>query len=137
LIARAQQEGNALSSEQLPEMPGVDAANLYRQESYTDLQVGSIQCLFPVKDDGSKDESRKARFIGSTSLMTPQGALPVQADIEAETLAEAAAKFPEAVKASVERMIEEAREMERQARSNIVVPKGGNVGGAAGGLHIP
>lgn len=133
-----------MSADNIPEIPGVNADELYRQETITDLKVGSIQCLHPVCTDGSDDESRTSRFIGSTSILTPQGMLPVQADIEADSLEEAVKKFPEAMKAGIERMVEEAREMEREMRNNIVVPKGplpdaagGQPGKPGGGMIIP
>ena len=55
------------------------------------------------------------------------------APIEAANLAEAIAKFPAAVNEAVERLMEEAREMQRREASRIVVP--GDVpilGGAQG-----
>ena len=48
--------------------------------------------------------------------------LPVQAPIEAASLTEAFDKFPEAVQQAVENLIEQAREMQRQEASRIVVP---------------
>ena len=40
----------------------MDAANLYREESYTDLKAGSLRKLVPVKADGTDDPSRPAIF---------------------------------------------------------------------------
>ena len=133
-----------MSAENLPEMPPLTADNLFRQETFTDLKVGTIQRLTPVKADGSVDESRNERFVASTSIMSPHGAVPVQADIEAKDLKEAVEKFPAAVKAGVEKMVEDARELERQMRSGIVVPKGnmdvsgmGGGGAPGGGIALP
>ncbi len=100
----------------------VDKDNLYREETYTDLKVASIRQLVPIKVDGSVDESRERMFMGETTLMSQRGPLPVQAPIEAKTLAEAFEKFPEAVNKAVEQLIEQAREMQRQEASRIVVP---------------
>jgi hypothetical protein len=47
--------------------------NLYREDSFTDMQVGSIRVLIPVKPDGSEDSSRAALFIGQAQVMSPQG----------------------------------------------------------------
>ena len=56
-------------------------------------------------------------------LMSPNGAIPVQCIIEgAKTLSEAAAKLPEAVEKAVQTMIAEAKEIQRQESSRIVVP---------------
>ncbi len=103
----------------------LDRNNLYREDSFTDLQVGEIRRLTPVQTDGSDDPGRSPVFIGQTQIMTPQGPLPVQGPIEAATLAEAIGKFPVAMKAAVSQMVEEVRRMqqqERQQESRIVVP---------------
>ena len=68
-------------------------------------------------------------FIGETTLMSQRGPLPVQAPIDAKDLAEAFEKFPEAVNRAVEELIEQAREMQRQEASRIVVPGQGPAGG--------
>ena len=100
----------------------VDKSNLYREESYSDLKVASIRRLTPVREDGSEDPDRDTLFIGETTLMSQRGPLPVQAPIEAKTLAEAFEKFPEAVNAAVDNLIEQAKEIQRQEASRIVVP---------------
>jgi hypothetical protein len=123
----------------------VDVANLYREEVFTDLRVASIRKLVPIKADGSPDASRPPLFTGQTTLMSAAGPLPVQCPIEASTLEEAAQKFPDAIRQAVERLVEEAREIQRREASRIVVPgampipglKGGphgGMGGAGGGL---
>jgi hypothetical protein len=100
----------------------VDKQNLYREEVYTDLKIASIRVLTPVTVDGEVDSSRPVIFSGETQLMSQMGPLPVHAPIEAANLDEAIEKFPEAVNAAVERLMEEAREMQRREASRIVVP---------------
>ncbi len=100
----------------------VDKTNLYREETFSDLKVASIRQLTPVHADGSVDESRETKFIGETTLMSQRGPLPVQALIEAKSLSEAFDQFPEAVNQAVEQMIDQARELQRQEASRIVVP---------------
>jgi hypothetical protein len=100
----------------------VDRDNLYREEAFTDLKVASLQRLTPIKPDGSPDESREVLFVGQTQLMSQAGPVPVHFPIEAKSLAEAMEKFPEAVNRAVERLIEEAREIQREEASRIVVP---------------
>lgn len=100
----------------------VDTANLYREELYTDLRVATLRKLVPVRTDGSPDASRPVLFSAQTTLMTQAGPVPVSAAIEAQTLEEAARKFPEAIQVAVERLVEEAREMQRREMSRIVVP---------------
>lgn len=130
-----------MSTEDAPQEIGdvrVDTANLYREEVYTDLRVATIRKLVPVRADGSPDDSRAALFSGQTNLMSQAGPLPVECPIEATSLDEAALKFPEAMKAAVERLMEEAKEIRRREASRIVVPggplPGGGIPGGGGGI---
>jgi hypothetical protein len=101
----------------------INTDNLYREEAFTDLTFATIRRLTPVKIDGSVDESREPIFTGMTQLMSPNGPIPVQCIIEgAKNLSEAAAKLPEAIEKSVQAMIAEAKEMERQEASKIIIP---------------
>ena len=109
-----------------------DASNIYREERLTDLKVGSIRRMVPVKVDGTDDPDRKPVFAGQTQLMTQMGPVPVEFAIEVETLEEAVAAFPECVKKAVEQMVEEAREYQRREASRIVVP--GQDGPGMGGM---
>jgi hypothetical protein len=101
----------------------VDLNNLYREEAFTDLTFVTIRRLTPVKADGSPDDSREPIFTGMTQLVSPKGPVPVQFLIEgAKTLAEAAEKLPNAVEKTVQEMIAEARQMELDEASKIIVP---------------
>jgi hypothetical protein len=113
----------------------VDKNNLYREETFTDLKVASIRRLSPIRIDGSDDSSRPVIFVGETTLMSARGPLPINCPIEATTLSEALDAFPQAVQDAVERLMEEAREMQRQEASRIVVPGQGG-GGLPGGGRI-
>jgi hypothetical protein len=113
----------------------VDVASLYREEIFTDLRVASIRKLVPIKPDGSPDPSRPPLFTGQTTLMSAAGPLPVQCPIEADTLEEAAQRFPEAIRQAVERLVEEAREIQRREASRIVVPGAVPIPGLKGGSH--
>lgn len=100
----------------------VDRDNLYLEEVFTDLKIATIRRLSPVKSDGSPDASRPTLFQGQTQLMSQMGPLPVSCPIEATSLDEAMDRFPEAIAEAIERMIEEARELQRQDASRIIVP---------------
>lgn len=115
----------------------VDKSNLYKEESFTDLKVATIRRLSPIREDGTPDASRPVLFTGETTLMSDRGPLPIQAPIEAKDLNEAMDKFPEAVQGAVERLVEQAREMQRQQMSRIVVPGQGGGGGIPGGGGLP
>lgn len=111
----------------LPEVR-LDPAGLYREEIYTDRRAGTIRRLTPVTVDGATDPKRPVLFSGQTQLLTPAGVLPLAFEIEAGTLEEALAKFPEGVNVALEQAIDEARELRREAASRIVVPEVGASG---------
>ena len=107
----------------------VDSENLYLEEVFTDLKVATLRRLTPVKADGSPDETRPVLFHAQTQLMSQMGPLPVNCAIEAADLDEAMRKFPEAIAEAIERMIEEAKELQRQESSRIIVPGAAPAGG--------
>ena len=100
----------------------MDRTNLYREESFTDLRIASIRRLTPVKPDGSPDKARKTLFVGHTNLITPNGPLPIQNVIQAKELQQAIKKFPEAMQAAMERLVEEAKKHKQKEESRIIVP---------------
>ena len=59
----------------------MDAANLFREEIYTDRKIGVIRCLVPVTADGKVDESRKVIYTGEAQIMTQMGALPISFEV--------------------------------------------------------
>ena len=107
----------------------VDRENLYLEEVFTDLKVATLRRLTPIKADGSPDTTRPVLFHAQTQLMSQMGPLPVNCSIDASNLEEAMQKFPEAIAAAIERMIEEAKEMQRQEASRIIVPGAAPMGG--------
>ena len=107
----------------------VDKGNLYREESFTDLKVGAIRRLTPVTPDGSADKTRNPIFVGHSSIMSPNGPLPIQNVIKAKELQQAIKKFPEAMQEALERLIEEVKKMQenepspiQQNESRIIIP---------------
>ena len=101
----------------------MDAANLYREESYTDLKAGSLRKLVPVKADGTDDPSRTPIYTAATQVMTPGGVLPLSGEVEgAKTLADAVAGFAPAIKQAIADLREEMAAMQRERASQIVVP---------------
>jgi hypothetical protein len=115
----------------------VDENNLYREENFTDLRVASIRRLVPIKVDGSPDESRSALYVGSTHIMSQMGPIPVQAQMDVKTLAEAIQQFPQAIAQAIEEMVEEAKERRRDAANRIVVPGTMPPGGLTGSGGMP
>jgi hypothetical protein len=100
----------------------IDRGNLYKEETFTDLKVGMIKRMTPVKSDGSEDKTRKSVFVGQTSLMTRGGPLPLQAVIQAKDLQQAIKKFPEAMKVAMERLAEEAQRYQEQEQGRVEKP---------------
>lgn len=100
----------------------IDRNNLYREESFTDLKAGTIKKFVPIKSDGSPDPTRSPAFMGMTQIMSNAGPLPIQFMLEAKTLDEALAEFSGAAKKAVDELIEEARRIQLEAASRIIVP---------------
>lgn len=110
----------------------MDASSLTREEVFTDSKIGSIRKMTPVSLNGDVDSSREVQFVGSTQIMTPGGALPLNFVIEADTLENAVKGFGPAASVAVENAMEELKEMQRDQASKIVVPGGDN-----GKIQIP
>jgi hypothetical protein len=112
----------------------MDATSLYREEIYTDRKIGTLRVLSPVKADGTPDTLRRTVYQGEAQLMTNVGPLPISFDIDANSLADAVAKYAESTKAGIERAMRELQEMRRQQSSSIVLPPAGATLAAPGGL---
>jgi len=98
----------------------LDRANLYQEETFTDIRTGSVKRFTPVKPDGSPDKSRKTIYLGQTNLYTPQGPLPIQNVIQAKDLAQAFKRFPEAMEEAVQRLMDEAKKLKEEKTSPII-----------------
>jgi len=96
----------------------MDGNNLYREESFTDMKVGAVRQLTPVLPDGEPDGSRNPIYYGHTQLMSPDGPLPVSCSIEAGSLSEAVAKFPEAMQREVQRLMDHVQKAQQNRRDN-------------------
>jgi hypothetical protein len=104
--------------------------NLHREEVFTDLTVGEIRQLSPVKQNGEPDKTRPILFVGQSQIYTQQGPMPVQFPIDAKNLQQAMDKFPEAMEEFVAHLVEQAKEMQRQEQSRLIVPGGSAAGGS-------
>ena len=113
-------------------VPAMDAAALYREEIYTDHKVGTIRVMIPVTVDGATADDRPVLYMGQTQVLTAMGALPINFDIEADSLAAAVARFSEAANEAVEKTIRELQELRREAASSIILPESGGMGGPGG-----
>ena len=114
----------------------MDPAALYREDVFTDRKVGVIRRLTPVKSDGSDDPGRPTLYAGETQILTSVGPLPINFEINAATLGEAATRYAETAKVAVDRTVRDLQDMRRQAASSIVVPQGG-MGGLGGAGAMP
>ncbi len=114
--------------------PSMDPNALYREEMFTDRRVGTIQRLTPVGADGQPDASRGVVFLGQTQVLTPAGALPINFEIEAQTLEQAVAGFGDGAKGAIEDTMRRIEELRRDAASSIIVPDAGGGGIPGGGV---
>jgi len=112
----------------------MDTGQLCREDVFTDNRVGTIRRLTPVTSKGEVDDSRPVVYVGSTQVLTPAGALPLSFELPGDSLAAAIDGFGDAAKRAVEQTMEELKELQRQAASQIVVPKAGVDPGALGGM---
>lgn len=121
----------------------MEAGQLYREETFTDRRVGSVQRLTPITTDGTQDESRAVLFVGQTQVLTPAGALPLNFEIEADSLGDAIAKFGAHAQEALRNAMKRLEEMRRDQASSLIVPGsggGGNPqpgGGGGGGFQLP
>jgi len=109
------------------------ADELYREEIYSDLRLGTIRMLIPVNEDGSEDRTRSRRFVGQAQVMTPAGPMPISFDLEAGSLSEAVHGFGKAAEQALQETARELEEYRRKAASGIVVPGAEDVSRLAGG----
>lgn len=111
----------------------MNPTELYLEEIFTDQKIGSIRRLTPVTPEGDRDPDREIAYMGSTQVMSPMGALPINFLIEAKSIGEAAEKFGAEAEAAVERTAKELEELRREQASKIVVPgQEGGMGGMGG-----
>lgn len=112
----------------------MDHNGLYREEIISDRKVGTIIKLVPINAEGEDDSSRETIYQGQTQMMTQAGPLPLNFEIQAANLKEAAEGFGAAAQKAADETLEKLREMQREQASSIVVPgQGGAPGGMPGG----
>ena len=100
----------------------MDPTALVREDVISDRRVGTIRMLTPITVEGVRDETRDVLFFGEAQIMTQVGALPINFQIEAKTLAEAVEGYGEAAKKGLAETLEKLREMRREAANQIVTP---------------
>ena len=81
-------------------------------------------------------------YVGQTQILTPGGALPLNFEVEADTLREAAEKFGAHAKQALHDTMTRLEEMRREASSSLIVPGSGTTGGMGtlppgGGIQMP
>jgi len=114
----------------------MDNTGLYREETFTDRRVGTLQRLTPVTAAGATDTARPVLYVGQTQVLTPAGALPLSFEVQAKSLEEAIAQFGEHAKQALTRTLRRLEELRREQASSIIVPGSappGGLGGPGGG----
>jgi hypothetical protein len=109
--------------------------DLWREETFTDRRVGSLQHLTPIGPDGNRDDTRQDVYVGQTQILTPAGALPLSFEIEASSLNDAVEKFGENAQIALAEAMERLEEMRRESASSIIVP--GSGAGSPGSMPLP
>ena len=112
----------------------MDPNGLFREENFTDQKLGTIRKLVPIKADGSDDPDRETTFFGAAQVMTPMGALPLNFQLDGNTIGEAASDFAAKAQIAVEEAGRELEKMRREQASQIVVPGQGGGNGGNGGM---
>ncbi len=118
---------------QQPEIK-METDSLWREETFTDRRVGSLQRLTPVGPDGSRDDNRQDVYVGQTQILTPAGALPLSFEVQASSLNEAVEKFGENAQVALAEAMERLEEMRRESASSIIVPGSGS--SPSGGIPV-
>jgi hypothetical protein len=111
----------------------MDTKGLYREETFTDRRVGTLQRLTPITASGDTDTARQVLYVGQTQVLTPAGALPLSFEVAASSLDDAVAKFGEGAKLALARTMRRLEELRREQASSIIVPGAAPPGGGAGG----
>jgi hypothetical protein len=130
-------------SQEIPAESQMDVASLYREDTYTDRKLGVIRCMTPVNGEGGLDTSRPVLYLGQAEIMTNMGAVPINFEIPATNLAEAAAGFAAAAQQGIEHTMQQIQEMRRQQASQLVVAPGmaglkdGPMPGRGGKIQMP
>jgi hypothetical protein len=117
----------------------MDSTNLYREETFTDRRVGTLQRLTPVTQAGEPDPGRSVLFVGQTQVLTPAGALPLSFEIQAATLDDAVKQFGDLAQQALASTVRRLEELRREQASSIIVPGAnapvGPAGPGRGGLR--
>ncbi len=102
------------TTDKKPTTSKMDLNNLYHEDTFTDMRVGGVQRMTPVKADGSPDETRPPVFIAMTHIMSERGPQPIQCPIEAKSLEEAVEKFHEVIAQALEKMKQQGEQQGQQ-----------------------
>jgi hypothetical protein len=111
----------------------MDGAGLYKEETFTDRRVGTLQRLTPITAAGESDATRPVLYVGQTQVLTPAGALPLSFEVPAASLEDAVAQFGELARQALERTMRRLEELRREQASSIIVPGAAPPGGGAVG----
>lgn len=91
--------------------------SLYREDSVTDLSVGSIRRLKPIQPDGTEDKERATIYVANSQLNSPQGLVPLQARLKATSLDQAMEEFPGAMQHALNEMVERMKKLQEQQKA--------------------
>ncbi len=124
-----------MANENIPEIE-LTTDDMYRDEVFSDLRVGSVRRFTPVTPEGETDDKRAVIYHGQTSLQSPAGPMPLNFELDAKNLPDAMKAFPKAAQAEAERVMKEIEEMQRQQQAQQGGAGGGGGGGGGEGSRI-
>lgn len=98
-------------------LKGFDITNLWRKETYVDMDAGEITVLIPVTVNGKDDLTRARRFFSASIALLQGRQIPVPFEMEGVTsLDDACEKWVEQATAAGRKFIEQAEaSMRRQS----------------------
>jgi hypothetical protein len=113
-------------------IPPMQKDDLYREDVFTDRNIGTIRRMTPVTSAGETDAARPVLFVGSTQLLTQAGPLPLTFEIDAESLDQAVERFSQHAEEALKETLDEIAAMRREQASSLVIPDARSLGGLGG-----
>lgn len=107
-----------MNDQQMPAKSGmknINGKNLWRLETFGDLESAEIQVYHPVLEDGSPDASRATKFCSLLDIRYRGANMKHRFEIPAATLQEAVAGFLNAAEEAGYKLLEELEDQRRRA----------------------
>ena len=91
---------------------------IYKKETYVDMTKGEVDVFESIYAD-----KKETLYVAKGSIATPQGAVPISAEVkDVSSVEDAFEKFEEVLQARVDEIIEEAQKAHLEESKRIVTP---------------